>query len=74
MATEFHNPISRAVRPEDTVEVLERYRNSQRRGRAEYTAMVESFYDLITDFYEYGWGRSFHFDPAQRTARPSRKP
>ena len=65
MATEFHNPISRAVRPEDTVEVLERYRNSQRRGRAEYTAMVESFYDLITDFYEYGWGRSFHFAPAK---------
>ncbi|KAJ1548189.1 Delta(24)-sterol C-methyltransferase, partial [Cladochytrium tenue] len=19
------------------------------------------FYDLVTDFYEYGWGRSFHF-------------
>ena len=25
--------------------------------------MVSSFYDLVTDFYEYGWGQSFHFAP-----------
>jgi sterol 24-C-methyltransferase len=25
--------------------------------------MVNSFYDLVTDFYEYGWGDSFHFAP-----------
>ena len=56
----MHNPISRAVRPEDTAEALARYRDSQRRGKEEYAAMVEAFYDLITDFYEYGWGRSFH--------------
>ena len=24
-------------------------------------AMVNDYYDLVTDFYEYGWGRSFHF-------------
>lgn len=24
-------------------------------------AMVNQYYDLVTDFYEYGWGRSFHF-------------
>jgi len=23
--------------------------------------MVNSYYDLATDFYEYGWGSSFHF-------------
>ncbi|KAI9018254.1 sterol 24-C-methyltransferase [Hyaloraphidium curvatum] len=23
--------------------------------------MVNHFYDLVTDFYEYGWGQSFHF-------------
>jgi len=28
-----------------------------------YTQMVNSFYDLVTDFYEYGWGESFHFAP-----------
>ena len=27
--------------------------------------MVGSFYDLVTDFYEYGWSRSFHFAPAK---------
>jgi len=25
--------------------------------------MVDTFYDLITDFYESGWGQSFHFAP-----------
>jgi len=28
-----------------------------------YTQMVNDFYDLVTDFYEYGWGESFHFAP-----------
>jgi sterol 24-C-methyltransferase len=26
-------------------------------------AMVDTFYDLVTDFYENGWGQSFHFAP-----------
>ena len=25
---------------------------------------TELFYDLVTDFYEYGYGHSFHFSPA----------
>lgn len=29
----------------------------------EYQSMVNSFYDLVTDFYEWGWGQSFHFAP-----------
>jgi sterol 24-C-methyltransferase len=29
-----------------------------------YTQMVNDFYDLVTDFYEYGWGESFHFAPS----------
>ena len=29
--------------------------------KSEYKVMVDSFYDLVTDFYEYGWGQSFHF-------------
>jgi len=28
--------------------------------------MVNSFYNLVTDFYEYGWGESFHFAPRAR--------
>ncbi|CAM9186821.1 unnamed protein product, partial [Phaeothamnion confervicola] len=29
----------------------------------EYQKMVNSFYNLVTDFYEYGWCQSFHFGP-----------
>lgn len=25
--------------------------------------MTETFYNLVTDFYEYGYGKSFHFAP-----------
>jgi len=28
-----------------------------------YAKMVDHFYNLVTDFYEYGWGQSFHFGP-----------
>jgi sterol 24-C-methyltransferase len=31
--------------------------------RDEYATMVDSFYHLVTDFYEWGWGQSFHFAP-----------
>ena len=66
MATDFHNPISKAVRPEDTAETLSKYRRSQERGKEEYARMVTAYYDLITDFYEYGWGQSFHFAPMKK--------
>ena len=28
-----------------------------------YRDLVERYYDLVTDFYERGWGKSFHFAP-----------
>ncbi|KAH9257939.1 hypothetical protein BASA81_003958 [Batrachochytrium salamandrivorans] len=28
-----------------------------------YQTLVKSYYNLVTDFYEYGWGASFHFSP-----------
>ena len=31
--------------------------------KAETTTMVNEYYDLVTDFYEYGWGQAFHFAP-----------
>lgn len=31
----------------------------------QYATMVNQYYDLVTDFYEYGWGQSFHFAPRQ---------
>jgi len=29
--------------------------------KGNYTTLVNHFYDLMTDFYEFGWGHSFHF-------------
>ena len=25
--------------------------------------LVDTFYNLVTDVYEWGWGQSFHFSP-----------
>ena len=29
----------------------------------DYQTFITRYYDLVTDFYEFGWGRSFHFAP-----------
>lgn len=34
-----------------------------RARKTNYAAMVNQYYDLATNFYEYGWGQSFHFAP-----------
>jgi len=31
--------------------------------KQKYADMVNHFYNLVTDFYEWGWGQSFHFGP-----------
>ena len=49
-------------------EALARYRSGQESGGKEYASTVTTFYDLVTDFYEFGWGRSFHFAPAKEGA------
>src|SRR5437588_13078280 len=38
-----------------------------------YTRMVNDYYDLVTDFYEFGWGQPFHFAPRHKheTFEPS---
>lgn len=33
--------------------------DSERKGQ--YMKLINHYYDLVTDFYEYGWGESFHF-------------
>ena len=33
------------------------------RKRSDFREFSNLYYDLVTDFYEYGWGRSFHFAP-----------
>ena len=29
----------------------------------DYRTFESTYYDLVTDFFEYGWGQSFHFAP-----------
>ena len=36
---------------------------SLERQQTYYDKMVDNFFDLVTDFYEFGWGDSFHFAP-----------
>ena len=42
-----------------------RYGGEERGGldlrKTEYRNFVKLYFDLTTDFYEYGWGKSFHF-------------
>ena len=33
------------------------------RKKEDNASFIKSYYDLVTDFYEYGWGQSFHFAP-----------
>jgi len=34
--------------------------------KSNYTTVVNKYYDLATDFYEFGWGSSFHFAPRHK--------
>jgi sterol 24-C-methyltransferase len=34
--------------------------------KGNYELLVNNFYDLITEFYEFGWGLSFHFAPRHK--------
>lgn len=38
-------------------------RGGEDERKADYRNFENTYYDLVTDFYEYGWGRSFHFAP-----------
>jgi sterol 24-C-methyltransferase len=38
---------------EDQGKTEQRVKNAQ--------TVAETYYNLVTDFYEYGWGQSFHF-------------
>ncbi|XP_043692318.1 cycloartenol-C-24-methyltransferase-like [Telopea speciosissima] len=47
------------------VDQYEKYHASfggdEEQRKANYTDMVNKYYDLSTSFYEFGWGESFHF-------------
>ena len=37
--------------------------NSLEERESNATQVTETFYELVTDFYEYGYGQSFHYAP-----------
>ena len=56
--------------PDEVKSVVEQYTSIHDAGverrRESYRSFVNHYYDLVTDFYEFGWGRSFHFAPRRR--------
>ncbi|XP_065197981.1 uncharacterized protein LOC135829505 [Sycon ciliatum] len=41
----------------------EKEKKSEEQRKGNYDDVVNRYYDQVTDFYEYGWGQSFHFAP-----------
>ena len=50
-----------------TLDYDRRYGGAARGGederKSDYRGFENTYYDLVTDFFEYGWGQSFHFAP-----------
>ena len=54
--------------PDEVIQVVNSYARLHDDGgvedrKEEYRSLVNHYYDLVTDFYEFGWGQSFHFAP-----------
>ncbi len=56
--------------PEEMKSTVTRYEelhDGQLEDRTEnYQSLVNDYYDLSTNFYEFGWGQSFHFAPRRQ--------
>ncbi len=56
--------------PEEVNPVVTRYKGIHETELEErqnnYKFLVNDYYDLATDFFEWGWGKSFHFAPRRR--------
>ena len=57
------------LRPDQVKSTVEEYRELHETSTdvserlSKYTTLVNQYYDLANDFYEFGWGKSFHFAP-----------
>ena len=38
---------------------------------SEQPKLVSSYYDAVTAFYEFAWGKAFHFSPRQARGKPA---
>jgi len=65
------DPKLKADKVKETVDAYSDMWNETNEGAKEqrkekYTTLVNQYYDLTTDFYEFGWGTSFHFGRRHR--------
>mmetsp|Transcript_25277 Transcript_25277/g.63401 ORF Transcript_25277/g.63401 Transcript_25277/m.63401 type:complete len:339 (+) Transcript_25277:189-1205(+) len=65
MAENKHGLCQGISSPEEVENSVDQYMNLHKADLEErkmnYETLVDKYYSLATDFYEYGWGRSFHF-------------
>ena len=56
--------------PDEVKSVVDQYTRlhdaGSERRKERYQSLVNHYYDLATDFYEFGWGQSWHFAPRRR--------
>jgi hypothetical protein len=56
---------SRNIKVDDWIETYNELHDDSKAGKegrnTAYSTLVNSYYELATSFYEWGWGQSFHF-------------
>ena len=56
--------------PDEVKSVVDRYHGLNdadlEHRKERYELLANHYYDLVTNFYEFGWGRSFHFAPRRQ--------
>ena len=68
-----HTPNPRSfgdLAPDEVKSVIDQftgfYDAGTERRNEHYKSLANHYYDLVTDFFEFGWGRSFHFAPRRK--------
>ncbi len=73
MSVKLSGLLKDAQQNADVADTLSKYENGFEKSKfgkiggddetSEFKDVNNHYYDLVTDFYEFGWGRSFHFAP-----------
>lgn len=70
LSTQSGNRSLADLAPEQIKSVVDEYLDlneaDTEQRKEHYQRYVTHFFNLVTDFYEYGWGSSFHFAPRRR--------
>jgi sterol 24-C-methyltransferase len=67
MATALNEVLQSSLSADRVQSTVDEYRgfhaDTVDKRKSAYMEMVNDYYNLVTDFYEFGWGESFHFAP-----------